>query len=153
MSDAWDAVVVGAGAAGVAAGTHANQKDLESVIHLFEAVGRAFAVDESDMDAITALSGSGPAYCFRIMEILCETGEAMGLTPRIARELTLQTFLGASKLAIESDEPPATLRQRVTSPGGTTEAALEVFAHRGLPEVIRAGVLRARERSIELAQR
>ena len=144
--------LVGAGAAAVARGPRATDADAAAALALMEAVGLAVEVDERDLDAVTALSGSGPAYVFRVMEILTETAVEMGLEADVARRLTLQTVLGAARLAAESDETPKELRRRVTSPGGTTEAALAVFAERGLDNVLRAGLLRARDRSRELAR-
>ncbi|MBI3735738.1 pyrroline-5-carboxylate reductase, partial [Candidatus Sumerlaeota bacterium] len=97
--------------------------------------------------------GSGPAYVFRFMELIQSAGEEMGLSPELARQMTLQTFLGASKLAIQSPESLAELRRRVTSPGGTTAAALEVFEKLGLEKLIKDGLIRARDRSIELSRK
>jgi pyrroline-5-carboxylate reductase len=144
--------LVGAGAAGVAAGEHATPRDRQAALALMGAVGVATEVSEVDMDAVTALSGSGPAYIFRMMEILIQGGVEMGLHPKVARTLAMQTFLGAARLAVESGEDPAELRRKVTSPGGTTAAALEVFDAEGLEDVLKAGLKRARDRSIELAQ-
>lgn len=144
--------LIGIGAAGVAAGRYATPRDLEATLELFRAVGIALEVQESDLDAVTALSGSGPAYVYRIMEILTEAGVEMGLAPEVAEPLAVQTVLGAAQLALQSDEPLALLRKRVTSPGGTTAAALATFEEKALAEVIKAGVLSARDRSIELSQ-
>lgn len=144
--------LVGAGASGVAAGPNATPGDLQASLALFEAVGIAVEVEESQLDAVTALSGSGPAYVFRLMEAMEQAGVELGLALQVARKLTLQTFLGASRLAIESDEEPGELRRRVTSPGGTTAAALDVFEQQGLAEVLAAGMTRARDRSIELSR-
>lgn len=144
--------LVGLGATGVAAGAHATAEDLAATLELFRAVGIAYEVKESDIDAVTALSGSGPAYVYRFMEVMAEAGEAMGLDPEVSRQLTLQTFLGGVRMAMESSESLPELRRRVTSPGGTTAAALAVFEEQGLPEALKAGILRARERSIELSQ-
>jgi pyrroline-5-carboxylate reductase len=144
--------LVGLGATGVAAGANATAEDLAATLELFRAVGIAYEVKESDIDAVTALSGSGPAYVYRFMEVMAEAGEAMGLAPDVSRELTMQTVLGAVKMAMEGGEPLPELRRRVTSPGGTTAAALTVFDEKGMAEALKAGILRARERSIELSQ-
>ena len=144
--------LVGEGAAGVAAGPNATDEDLAATLELFRAIGIAYAVEEKDLDAVTALSGSGPAYVFRLMEIMSEAGASMGLAPETARALALQTVLGAARLAKLSGEDPAELRRRVTSPGGTTAAALKVFEERGLADVLKAGIESARLRSIELAR-
>ena len=144
--------LVGEGAAGVAAGPGASAEDLAGVLALFAAVGTAAEVTEAQLDAVTAISGSGPAYCFRMMEVMIDAGVEMGLSREVASELTLQTFLGAARLALGSEESPAALRERVTSPGGTTQAALETFEREGLPAALRAGILRAAERSRELSK-
>lgn len=143
--------MVGEGAAGVAGGKHATPKDILAVCALFEALGMAAEVDESDLDAITALSGSGPAYVFKFIECMEEAGREMGLDPELAHRFTMQTFVGGIRLASESKESVAELRRRVTSPGGTTAAALEVFAQRGLDQTIKDALKAARDRSIELA--
>jgi pyrroline-5-carboxylate reductase len=144
--------LVGTGAAGVAAGPGATANDMATVLALFEAVGLAVAVDETQIDAVTALSGSGPAYAFRLMELMSEAGCELGLPREVADQLAVQTVLGAGKLAAESDETPAALRERVTSPGGTTAAALAEFERRGLGDTIRAGLTAARDRSVELSK-
>ncbi len=145
--------LIGMGAAGIAGGTHATKNDIEAVLALFQAVGEAYEVTEDQLDAITALSGSGPAYVFRFMELIHAAGEEMGLDSDLARRLTLQTFVGSAHLAKESPESPAELRRRVTSPGGTTAAALEVFEKRELDKIVKDGLKAARDRSIELAQK
>jgi len=144
--------LIGLGAAGVAAGPHATARDLEATLELFRAVGIATQVEERDLDAVTALSGSGPAYVYRFMEILVEAGVALGLKPEVAAPLALQTVLGAAQMARESPESLSELRRRVTSPGGTTAAALAKFEELGLAEVLKAGLAAARDRSIELAK-
>lgn len=144
--------LIGEGAAGVAGGANASADDLRAVVTLFESVGIAAEVKEGDLDAITALSGSGPAYVFKMMELLSAAGEEMGLNAGLARRFSLQTFVGASKLAAASGEDPAELRRRVTSKGGTTAAALEVMENGGLDDLFKRAVKRARERSAELAK-
>ena len=128
-----------------------EQKDLAE--NILRAAGLTVWVDDEDlMDAVTALSGSGPAYLFLVMEALEEAGIALGLNQKTARLLTLQTTLGAAKMALESNDDAATLRQRVTSPGGTTERALEVFENGKLRELFNKALTAARDRSRELAQ-
>lgn len=144
--------LIGLGAAGVAAGACATPEDLRAVCALFEAVGIASEVAESDLDAVTALSGSGPAYVFKVMELLEEAGREMGLDRNLAHRFTIQTFEGAARLAASSPEPLAELRARVTSKGGTTAAALDVLKAGGLDDLFKRAVQRARERSIELAR-
>lgn len=128
-----------------------DQKDLaESILR---AVGLTRWVDdESLMDAVTALSGSGPAYFFLVMEAMEAAAVRMGISAESARLLTLQTALGAARMAIESSDGPATLRQRVTSPGGTTEAALRTLEDGGLRELFEKALGDARDRSVELSK-
>lgn len=129
--------------------SEAQRNIAESILR---AVGLAIWVDdESLMDAVTALSGSGPAYFFLFMEALQAAGLQFGLSPDAARLLTLQTAFGASKMALESAEDVARLRQRVTSPGGTTERAIEVFRRHGLDAIVLEALQEARARSRELA--
>jgi pyrroline-5-carboxylate reductase len=121
---------------------------------LLGAVGAtAWVEDEELMDAVTALSGSGPAYVFLLIESLIAAGESLGLRPELARQLAGQTVAGAGAYAVAADVPAAELRRRVTSPGGTTEAALAVLmaSGGGLPSLIRAALERAAARSRELS--
>lgn len=107
---------------------------------------------EAQMDAVTALSGSGPAYFFLLMEILEQAGVALGLEPENARLLTLQTALGAARMAMESDDSPQELRAQVTSPGGTTERALDILESGGIRALVTQAVKAASERSEELSR-
>ncbi|MCP5140981.1 MAG: pyrroline-5-carboxylate reductase [Gammaproteobacteria bacterium] len=119
---------------------------------IMRAVGLTLWVaDEAQMDAVTALSGSGPAYIFLVIEAMEEAGVELGLSAETSRLLALQTAFGAAKMALESSETPATLRQRVTSPGGTTERALGVFEDAGLRALFERALTAARNRSQELA--
>ena len=129
-----------------------EQKDLaESILR---AAGLTVWVDDEELlDAVTALSGSGPAYFFLVMEALEEAGTTLGLGRQTSRLLTLQTALGAAKMALESNDDTAVLRQRVTSPGGTTERALEVFEDGKLRALFVDALTAARDRSRELADR
>jgi pyrroline-5-carboxylate reductase len=147
--------LIGEGAAALFANEKAKPK-LEKAVEIFSAVGRAVVVEDEDlMDAVTALSGSGPAYYFLLMEEMIKTGVRLGLGDDVAKELVLQTAKGAGLLAAEADkngESPAVLRQKVTSPHGTTEAALEVFKEGKISELISAAINRAYERSRELSE-
>ena len=127
-----------------------EQKDLaESILR---AAGLTVWVDDEELlDAVTALSGSGPAYFFLVMEALEEAGITLGLGRQTSRLLTLQTALGAAKMALESNDDTAVLRQRVTSPGGTTERALEIFEDGKLRALFVDALTAARDRSRELA--
>ncbi len=119
---------------------------------IMRAVGQTLWIDdEALMDAVTALSGSGPAYFFLFMEALEQAAIDLGLEPGAARLLTLETAQGAARMALSSEEGPAQLRERVTSPGGTTEAALGVFAEGGFAALIARALAAARDRSDELA--
>jgi len=137
---------------------YANPAVSEEQHNLAESILRAVGLtlwveDETLMDAVTALSGSGPAYFFLFMEALQSAGCQLGLPEDTARLLTLQTAFGAAKMALESSEDAATLRRRVTSPGGTTEQAIEVFAQHNLPDIVLKALRAAAGRSRELATR
>lgn len=142
--------LVGQGMAAIAAGAHASEADLDWATSILTAVGRVVVVAESDLDAVTGVSGSGPAYVFHLAEALIAAGVAQGLTPAVADTLTRQTLLGAAALLSESGEDPAKLRVNVTSPNGTTQAGLEVFADHGFVELIDRVVAAAADRSREL---
>ncbi len=128
---------------------------LNKAVEILSAVGKAVIVDDEDLiDAVTALSGSGPAYYFLLMEEMIKTGIRLGLTEDIAKDLVLQTAKGAGLLAVKADkngESPAVLRQKVTSPGGTTEAALKVFAANDFSRLIADALTAACDRSKELS--
>lgn len=128
-----------------------QQRDIaESVMR---AVGiTCWVENETLLDAATALSGSGPAYFFLIMEIMEQVGAELGLDPRIAHLLTIQTALGAARMAMESSESPAILRKKVTSPGGTTEQALRIFKDGDLRTLFKRALTGAKERAQELSQ-
>ena len=144
--------LIGKGASAIAGGTHATADDLEWAESILGAVGMVVRVDEHDLDAVTGLSGSGPAYVFHLAEGLVAAGIARGLSPEVADALTRQTLLGAASLLSSSGEDPAILRQRVTSPGGTTAAGLSVFAEADLLGLVDRVVAAATERSIELGE-
>ncbi|MDD2800835.1 MAG: pyrroline-5-carboxylate reductase [Methylococcales bacterium] len=136
---------------------HANeqvtteQRDLAE--NILRAVGLALWVEqESELDAVTAVSGSGPAYFFLLMEAMENAAVQLGLTEQTARLLVQQTALGAAKIALESSESPAQLRQRVTSPGGTTQRAIETFEQGGFTELVAKALHAARDRSIEMSK-
>jgi len=144
--------LVKTGATGLYANAQVSESQKDQVESLLRAVGVTVWVEEEDeLDAVTALSGSGPAYFFMMMEALEEAGIEAGLSQKTAQLLTQETALGAAKMALESSESAGVLRQRVTSPGGTTERAIGVMGDRGLNDIFRAAVLAAKERSIELS--
>jgi pyrroline-5-carboxylate reductase len=121
---------------------------------VLRSVGVAVWVEREELlDSVTALSGSGPAYFFLLMEAMEDAAVALGLDPQTARLLTQQTALGAARVAIESEESPAGLRQRVTSPGGTTEQAIGSFEKAGLRALVLEAMTAARDRAVELSRR
>ena len=143
--------MVGAGITGLYAGAAVNAEERSRAEAILRAVGAAVWVeDEGQLDAVTAVSGSGPAYVFYFIEALEAAALAQGLAPAVARQLALQTFVGAARLALESGEEPATLRQRVTSKGGTTERGIAALAEGRVNEAIERAVAAAGERSREL---
>lgn len=144
--------LIGEGISGLVANARATGAMRATAASVLEAAGRVVWIDdEARMDAVTAVSGSGPAYFFLLIEALEAAAIAQGLPADVARALTLQTALGAARMAAASAEPPATLRERVTSPGGTTQAALEVFEAGGFRELVATAVARATERGRELS--
>ena len=120
---------------------------------IFNAVGYCCWVEsEEQINAVIAVSGSGPAYFFRILEIMQAVGQELGLSEEVARELASQTALGASQMAKVSDSSPAQLRQQVTSPGGTTERALSTFQQDGLEAIFRRAMTSASQRAEEMSK-
>jgi pyrroline-5-carboxylate reductase len=158
----WDKLVrcmpntpalVGAGVTGMLALGGATAADRELAESMLAAVGQVVWVqDDAAIDAVTALSGSGPAYVFLFIEALIAGGQAVGLTHEQARDLALATLQGASKLAVEAEDPPAVLREKVTSKGGTTAAALKVFGDADFKGIVARAMAAAAQRSRELAQ-
>lgn len=144
--------LVGSGATALCAGRCATAADLDTAAGLFRAVGAVCTVEEGQMDAVTGLSGSGPAYVFSVIEALAAGGAAAGLPPAIALELATRTVLGAARLVAESGEDPAELRRKVCSPGGTTLAGLTALDERDLKGTLIEAVARATQRSKELGR-
>jgi len=144
--------LVGAGAAGVAAGQFAKLAHLKVAEGILSTVGKVERVPESLMDAVTAVSGSGPAYVFYVAEAMKAVALELGLHAKAADMLVRQTILGAGLLLSQSEDEPEVLRQRVTSPGGTTQAALEVLEQGGLKPLFAKALRRAAQRSQELSQ-
>jgi pyrroline-5-carboxylate reductase len=142
--------MVGAGMSAISAGASAAQQDLALARVIFEAVGRVVEVPEAQLDAVTALSGSGPAYLFLLAEAMVDAGEQLGLDRTTAATLIAQTVVGAGVMLRDSGDDPATLRQAVTSPNGTTAAALDSFERAGLRSILAAGARAARDRSISM---
>jgi pyrroline-5-carboxylate reductase len=140
------------GVSALAPGQHATTEHMDIARGIFDAVGRTVIVQEEMMDAVTALSGSGPAYLFRVMECLVDAGERLGLGAETSLTLVMQTVIGSAHLANESEKSLSQLREMVTSPGGTTEAALAVFNEKGLESVIQEAVKAACLRGVELGK-
>ena len=144
--------LVQAGATGLYAEPSVSAEQKELAGQILGSVGLTFWFDEEKaLDAVTAVSGSGPAYFFLLMESMIEAGRKLGLDEHTARQLVLQTAWGASQLAITSEAGPDVLRQQVTSPGGTTAAALNVFEEGGFRVLVDSALAAARRRSEELA--
>ena len=143
-------MLVGEGITALAPGAHATADDVARARRVFEAGGAAVEVREELLDAVTALSGSGPAYFFYLAEHMIAAGVAAGLTPEQSRLLVTRTAVGAAKMLAESPDSPQELRRKVTSPGGTTQAAVTVFDDAGLPDVVKKAILAARDRGREL---
>ncbi|MEW5910066.1 MAG: pyrroline-5-carboxylate reductase [Thermodesulfobacteriota bacterium] len=145
--------LVRCGISGMSSNRYASRADLRITRKLLESIGIAIQFEEEALDAVTALSGSGPAYLFYLAEAMIEAGIRMGLNPDDATRLTRMTLKGASVLLDQQDEPPEALRQKVTSPGGTTEAALRILDHgevkKTIVQAIQAACNRARDLSGE----
>lgn len=144
--------LIGAGASGMVANAHVDENKRKLAQNILDAAGLAvWIADESLMDTVTALSGSGPAYFFLLVEALEDAAVAQGLPRDTARALATQTCLGAGRMLREDGEAPALLRQRVTSPNGTTQAAVESFEASGLREIVTRAVHAATRRGEELS--
>ena len=144
--------LVQSGATALIANNLVTNEQHELAESIMRAVGLTLWIEsEQQMDAVTALSGSGPAYLFLIMEALEQAGIKLGLAEETARLLSVQTAFGAAKMALESNDTCATLRQRVTSPGGTTEKAIAVLEENNLRSIFDQALAAARDRSIQLA--
>jgi pyrroline-5-carboxylate reductase len=144
--------LIGQSASGYCLGQAATPADGEVVKQLLSAVGLAFEVEESLLDAVTGLSGSGPAFAYLMIEALADGGVRMGLKREVALALAAQTLRGAAQMVLETGEHPAVLKDRVASPGGTTIAGLEALEAGGLRGTLMAAVEAATRRSIELGQ-
>ncbi|MAU48144.1 MAG: pyrroline-5-carboxylate reductase [Yangia sp.] len=145
---------VGQGIPAIVGNDHASATQIDQAEELLSAVGGVVRLDtEAQMDAVTGVSGSGPAYVFHMIECLAAAGEAQGLDPALAMTLAKATVAGAGALAMQASEDPAQLRRNVTSPNGTTQAGLEVLmdSENGLPPLVAATVAAATNRSRELA--
>ncbi len=144
--------LVGAGACALSPGEHASEEDLQVATRIFQAVGTTTVVDESLLDAVTGLSGSGPAYIFLLIEALSDAGVKVGLPRYTALKLAAQTVLGSAKLLIETGAHPGQLKDQVTSPGGTAIAGLHTLEAGGLRTTLINAVEAATRRARELGE-
>jgi pyrroline-5-carboxylate reductase len=142
--------LVGTGAAAISPGTSATDADLDWADSLLSSVGTVVRVDERLLDAVTGLSGSGPAYVFLFVEAMIDGGVLAGLSRDVATALAVQTLLGSARLLAMSTDGPEALRAAVTSPGGTTAAGLRVLEQQGVRAAVLDAVVAARDRSREL---
>ena len=143
-------MLVGAGMSALARGTHATVEDQTEAERLFAAGGKTVRVPENQMNAITALSGSGPAYLFYLVEAMAAAGEKMGLTAADSAILARQTVIGSAELLAESKDSPTELRRKVTSPGGTTQAAITALESGGFFDLMAQALAAAEKRGGEL---
>jgi len=139
-------------ACALCAGRSTSAEEIALVRSLFELVGTTVEVDENQMDAVTGLSGSGPAWVYTVVEALTDGGVRTGLPREVALKLAAQTLIGAARLVLESGEHPAVLKDQVTSPGGTTAAGLHKLEEKGLRDALISAVQAAADRSAELGQ-
>jgi len=148
--------LIGSGIAGLCASAHCREHHREQAGRVLAAAGDTVWIEKEElMDAVTAISGSGPAYYFLLTEALAQAGEVLGLPADIARQLANKTCIGAGAMMAQADKTgdgPAALRQRVTSPGGTTQAAIEAFERGGLRKLVVDATQAARQRGVELSE-
>ncbi len=145
-------VLVGAGAIAICRGRYAGKKDEDTAAELLGCSGTIFRVPERQMNTVTAVSGSGPAYVFYLAEAMTRAGKALGLDADVSASLVVRTILGSARLLEDSDEGPAELRQRVTSPGGTTEAAVRLLDTKTVKAYIGEAIKKARYRADEISR-
>ncbi len=143
--------LIGIGAIALTPGRYAKKSDLQSAKKLLSACGIVVEVKEKDMDTVTAVSGSGPAYVFYVAEIMMKTAVKLGLEKEIAEKLVNQTLLGASKMLILSDDGPEVLRRKVTSKGGTTESAFKILTKKKFGSILEKAIISAKKRATKLS--
>jgi len=141
------------GATAICGGGHSSKLDIKIAHHIFKAIGQTVAIEETHMDAVTGLSGSGPAYIFMIIEALSDAGVKVGLSREVSNILTIQTILGSAKLARDGGKHPGELKDMVTSPGGTTISGLHMLEEGGVRTALMNAVERATQRSRELGNK
>lgn len=143
---------VGESATALCQGATVKPESLDLVRTILASVGQVHQVPEGQMDAVTGLSGSGPAYIYLVTEAMVQAGQELGLSPEVARALAVQTIKGAAQMLAETGAEPRLLREQVTSPNGTTAAGLEVLVQAGFSQALVRAIARATERSRELGQ-
>lgn len=143
---------IGLGATGLCFSPKTTESQQNMGLSLFRAVGEAYPIPEEKMNILTGISGSGPAYAFYFMESMIAAGVKGGLSPELAKELTVQTVLGAASMVKLTGEEPAELRRKVTSPNGTTQMAIEEFQRQGLSGIVEAGINRCVARAAEIGE-
>lgn len=146
-------VAVGEGMSVIALGEYAGEENGNLVLTIFSSAGKAIKMDESAMDAVTGLSGSGPGYAFVLIDALADAGVLVGLSRQNAIVMAAQTLLGAAKMVLETGEHPAALRDKVTSPGGTTIAGVYALEQRGVRVALMDAVQAATKRSQEMGKK
>ncbi len=140
------------GATGISFSSGVTDRQRELALSMFGAVGITAVIDEPLMESVTGVSGSGPAYVYYFMEAMIASAVELGFSPEVARELTVQTVRGAAEMVRLTGEAPADLRKKVTSPGGTTQAAIEVLEKNLFQETVKAAIFRAAERAKEMGE-
>ena len=144
--------LIGEGVTAVCKGRWATSKNVNEVCAMLKGIGQTLIVKEEQMDAITAVSGSGPAYVFLFVECLIKAARQLGLTPKQSKELVYQTLVGSAHLLEKADDDAAALRAKVTSKGGTTQAATDVFMAHQIEKIFNDALVAARNRAKELAK-
>ena len=144
---------VGCGAAGLVQGSHATQADMDTAVELFSAVGKTYVMSENMLDALTAVSGCGPAFVYQIIEALADGGVEKGLPRSVAQELAAQTVMGAGKMVLESGRHPGQLKDSVCSPGGSTNAGVHVMEQRAVRGAVMDAVDAAYEKMLEVGRK
>ena len=144
-------MLVGVGASAISAGKFATENDIQAVVDLLKSSGKTIVVDESLQDAVTATSGSGPAFFFKFVEAMIEGAAELGLSEADAKTLVIQTIAGAAEMLKVDGASPTKLRENVTSPNGTTFAALNSFDEGGITDLVKKAMRAARDRSQELS--
>lgn len=143
---------IGLGATGISFSSSVTEEQRFAALSIFESFGTASVVEEALQPAVTAISGSGPAYFYYFMEAMVKAGMELGLTKEAAHDLVVQTALGAAHMVRTTGEEPAELRRKVTSPNGSTQAAIQKMAEGELPETVRKAIMRCAERSMEMGE-